>query len=81
MEAHGAVALWKRSLDYNLRYLTFIEDRDSKSFKGVSETEPYGPKYKVEKSDCVGHVQKRMGSALRKVKKDYGKRSYQMAVQ
>lgn len=27
-----------------------------------------------KKSDCVGHVQKRMGSALRKVKKDHGKR-------
>lgn len=31
MEAHGAVALWQRSLEYNLRYLTFIGDGDSHS--------------------------------------------------
>ena len=73
-EARGAVTLWKRSLDYNLRYLTFIGDGDSKSFSSISEAEPYGPEYKVEKSDCVGHVQKCMGTALRKIKKDYGKR-------
>ncbi len=80
MEAHGTVALWQRSLEYNLRYLSFIGDRDSKSFKGVSEANPYGSEYKVEKSDCVGHVQKRMGSALRKVKKDHGKRKLPLAV-
>ena len=57
MEADGAVALWKRSLEYKLRYLTFIGDGDSKSFKSVTEADPYGPEYKVEKSDCVGHVQ------------------------
>ena len=74
METYGAVDLWKRSLEYKLRYLTSIGDGDSKSFKGVTEAEPYAPEYKVEKSDCVGHVQKRMGSALRKIKKDHGKR-------
>ena len=69
MEMHGAVILWKWSLDYNLRYLTFIGDGDSKSFKGVCEAVPSGPEYSIEKSDCIGHVQKRMGSALRKIKR------------
>ena len=74
MEAHGTVALWNRSLDYNLRYLIFVGDGDSKSFKSICETDPYGPEYRVEKSDCICHIQKRMGSALRKIKKDYGKK-------
>lgn len=29
---------------------------------------------RLKKSDCVGHIQKHMGTALRKIKKDYGKR-------
>ena len=71
MEPHGAVIVWKRSLDYNLRYVTFIGDGDSKSYQNVCQEKPYGSEYPVEKSDCIGHVQKRMGTALRKLKKDY----------
>ena len=71
MEPHGAIILWKRSLDYNLRYVTFIGDGDSKSYQNVCQEKPYGSEYPVEKSDCIGHVQKRMGTALRKIKKDY----------
>ena len=71
MEPHGTVIVWKRSLDYNLRYVTFIGDGDSKSYHNVCQEKQYGSEYPVEKSDCIGHVQKQMGTALRKLKKDY----------
>ena len=69
MEADGAIIVWKRSMDYNLRYVTFIGDRDSKSYHNVCQEKPYGSEYPMEKRDCIGHVQKRMGTALRKLKK------------
>lgn len=34
---------------------------------------PYGPNFSIEKLECVGHVQKRMGSRLRKLKLKLGK--------
>ena len=39
----------------------------------VCEEQAYGPGCTIEKKECVGHVQKRMGTALRKLK-DYGRR-------
>ena len=69
MEPHGAVIVWKRSLDYNLRYVTFIGDGDTKSYHNVCQEKQYGSEYPVEKSDRIGHVQKQMGTALRKFKK------------
>lgn len=64
MESHGAVAMWNRSLAlHNLRYTTFIGDGDSSSFNTVVKSAPYGSTL-ITKSDCIGHVQKRMGKAL-----------------
>jgi len=73
MDAKGAVTLWSRSLQHGLRYLTFIGDGDSKAFDSVTEAKPYGEKYPIQKSDCIGHIQKRMGTGLRNKKKQYGK--------
>lgn len=81
MEPHGAIILWKRSLDYNLRYVTFIGDGDSKSYQNVCQEKPYGSEYPVEKSDCIGYVQKRMGTALRKIKKIIEAQNCQMVAQ
>ena len=70
MEAEGAVILWDRSVQKNkLRYTTFVGDGDSSSYGRVAALEPYGPDYPVVKEDCVGHVQKRMGTGLREVLK------------
>lgn len=72
MEAHGIKLLWGRSLEkHNLRYTTFIGDGDSSSYKSVCDMMPYGPDVVIEKSDCVGHVQKRMGTALLKLQRVY----------
>ena len=82
MEPHGAIILWKRSLDYNLHYVTFIGDGDSKSYQNVGQEKSYGSEYPVEKSDCIGHVQKWMGTALRKIKKKIIEaQNFQMAAQ
>ena len=66
MEAEAAHVLWNRSIEkHNMRYRYMVSDGDSKAFSAVEET--YG-NVKVEKIDCVGHVQKQMGKHLLKLK-------------
>ena len=77
MDAKGGITLWSRSLQHGLRYLTFIGDGDNKAFDSVTEAKPYGAEYTIQKSDCIGHVQKRMGTNLRN-KKSTVKRNSQM---
>ena len=67
MEPVGAKRMWDRSVEKNgLRYITFYGDGDSKSYETVCDTYP---NIKVEKLECVGHVQKRVGCRLRSLKK------------
>ena len=64
MEAEGALLLRRRSLEqHNMWYMRMVSDSDSKAFTKVYESE-YGPDCKVEKLDCIGHVQKRMEKRL-----------------
>ncbi|GFX93154.1 uncharacterized protein TNCV_4760331 [Trichonephila clavipes] len=49
-------------------------DGDSKTFLSITEKEPYGDSVPIEKIECVGHVQKQMGSRLRKLKALWGKK-------
>lgn len=73
MEVQGAQLEWDRSLaSRGLRYLTFIGDGDSKAFSAVRDRRPYGPDVDITKEECVGHVQKRVGSRLRELKKRLG---------
>ena len=66
MEAEGATVLWNRSIQrHNMRYRWMVCNGDSKAFNGVENT--YNG-CKVEKLDCVGHVQKRMGKRLMNLK-------------
>ena len=71
MEPAGIVELFKRSLQYRLRYTSYISDGDTKSFSILSAEQPYGNDHKIEKLDCIGHVQKRLGTALRNLKTIY----------
>lgn len=73
MEPQGIVKLFSRSLDYKLRYKHYISDGDSASFSALKKAKPYGggEEDEIIKLDCVGHVQKRLGTALRKLKTDY----------
>ncbi|GFX69717.1 uncharacterized protein TNCV_1770851 [Trichonephila clavipes] len=49
-------------------------DGDSKTFSSIAEKKPYGDSVPIEKIECVSHVQKRMGSRLRKLKALWGKK-------
>ena len=69
MEAEGVLILWSRSLErHNLRYKLMVSDGDSKAFTKVKENEVYGPDCEIEKLDCIGHVQKKMGKRLMNLK-------------
>lgn len=49
-----------------LKYVDFYGDGDSKSHAAIKDI--YGPN-SVRKLECIGHVQKRVGCRLRKLKK------------
>ncbi|GFV20748.1 hypothetical protein TNCV_1470481 [Trichonephila clavipes] len=54
--------------NYNVRYVQYLGDGDSKGFLRVQESNIYGDEFPVEKLECIGHVQKRMGARLRALK-------------
>jgi len=70
MEAIGAVNMFARSEEkHNLRYAHYIGDGDTEAYRKVVESKPYAglvPK----KLECCGHVQKRLGTRLRTIRKD-----------
>ena len=63
--------MFQSSLSHGLRYTQLISDGDSKTHSMLLQIQPYGEDHVVEKMDCVGHVQKRMGTALRNLKSQY----------
>lgn len=70
MEVDSVVEMFSRSEEkHGVKFVKYIGDGDSKTFKGVVDIDPYKGKPVVIKKECVGHVQKRMGSRLRKAKK------------
>ena len=70
MESEGVVKMFQRSeQSYQVRYVNYLGDGDSKGYKKVEELNVYG-NVKVNKLECCGHVQKRMGTRLRKLRKD-----------
>ena len=69
MEAEIVEALWTRPEELiQKRYTVFAGD--GASFGRVSSLKPYGAT-PVVKEDCAGHIQKRMGTRLREVKRRY----------
>ena len=43
-------------------------DGDSNAFKTVADSMPYGENILIERLECIGHVQKRMGARLPKLR-------------
>lgn len=69
MEVKGVLTMFRESQPkFNVRYKNYLGDGDSASYPSVVADQPYGPTFSIEKLECVGHVQKRMGSRLRKLK-------------
>ena len=67
MEVTGVERIFSRSIVINkLQYTEYYGDGDSKSFSAVKKIYP---SRKVVKKECIGHVQKRIGNQLRKLKK------------
>ncbi|GFT91110.1 uncharacterized protein TNCV_2009091 [Trichonephila clavipes] len=68
MEVEGALRIFNRSeVLHNLRYTQYLGDGDSKAYKAGLESKPYKD-VNIEKLECVGHVEKRMGTRLRALK-------------
>lgn len=73
MEVAAAKVLWDRSLDSDLRYTKLISDGDSKTLTELQKMSPYGTVV-IDKEECVNHVSKRLGTALRSLVSDEKKR-------
>jgi len=70
MEVVGTQRIFGRSIkERKLRYTNYIGDGDSKAYTSISDNKPYGESVKIYKLDCVGHIQKRVGTQLRNLKK------------
>ncbi|GFW42120.1 uncharacterized protein TNCV_1905781 [Trichonephila clavipes] len=65
IEVDGMKEIFQRSVPQrNAKYIKYIGDGDTKTFPEIQRTAPYS----IEKVECVGHIQKRMGARLRKLK-------------
>ncbi|GFW32861.1 uncharacterized protein TNCV_1774292 [Trichonephila clavipes] len=65
MEVDGMKEIFQRSVPQrNAKYIKYIGDGDTKTFPELQRTAPYY----IEEVECVGHIQKRMGARLRKLK-------------
>ena len=69
METEGVRRLFRRSQERNLVYTSYIGDGDSKGYQAVLSDKPYGD-VEIVKEECIGHVAKRLGKALRDLKKN-----------
>ena len=69
METVGALRIFERSLaTRGLKYRDMLGDGDSATYNTIVENKPYGEDCIPNKLECIGHVQKRVGSRLRKLK-------------
>lgn len=70
MEVDAIKEMFLRSeKKFGVKYGNYIGDGDSKTYKAILDINPYDDELTVIKSECVGHVEKRMGTRLRNVKK------------
>ena len=70
MEPQGVVSCFMRSLEkYKTRYTQYLGDGDTKSYLEVVKNDPYNG-VPINKLECIGHIQKRVGARLIKMRKD-----------
>ena len=63
METEGVKRIFERSeVTHKLQYMEYFGDGDSKAFNEVQNI--YRNNVEVVKKECVGHVQKRVGTVL-----------------
>lgn len=70
MEVDAVIEMFQRSESlHGTKYSKYIGDGDSKTFKGIIDSQPYEDLI-VQKKECIDHVQKRMGKHLRSLVKN-----------
>lgn len=70
IEVDAIIEMFLRSDEkFGVKYDNYIGDGDLKTFEAILDKNPYGDDFLVSKSECIGHVEKRMGTRLRNVKK------------
>ena len=57
--------------DIILGYEYYLGDGDSSSFQSVEDAKPYGADFTIKKLECIGHIQKRVGGRLRKLRAEW----------
>ena len=66
MDAAIAEILWRRSeRKHGFRYVTVLSDGDAKTFNQLVSLNVYGKDCTITKEECINHVSKRLGTALR----------------
>lgn len=70
MEMEAALMLWRRSTLLGFQYSTLLSDGDCKTFNYLREKKVYGDNIEIKKEECINHVSKRLGTALRLVVKE-----------
>lgn len=71
MEVDSVKEMFLRSEEkFGVKYTNYIGDGDSKTFKAILDSKPYGDEVPIIKSECINHVEKRMHSRLQKIKKE-----------
>ena len=69
MEHAGALKIFQRSIkNHGLSYIHYYGDGDNKSYSTVKNV--YKSHYEIDKFECIGHVQKRVGCRLRISKRE-----------
>lgn len=68
METAALIEMFSRSEElYEAKIENYIGDGDTKSYGNLVKAKPYGENFTINKKECVGHVQKRMGARLRDI--------------
>lgn len=67
IEVASALEIFQRSVETrDVRYLDYYGDLNA--FEAVLEAMPYGPDIQINKTECIGHIAKIMGTRLRLLK-------------
>ena len=79
MEVEAAGVSWRRSVErHKLRYITLLSDGDAKTLTELKRIKPYFEDVLLEKEECINHISRRLGSALRNVVTDCRKRGVKL---
>ena len=72
MKSAGPIEIFQQSTNnHELRYNNYKGDGGSSSFNMVVQSKPYGESFMINKLECVGHIQKRLGCCLRTLRQTY----------